>query len=333
MIIPLSLYRALIRAHALQRPFRTLLSIAGVALGVLASVAIGTANIQVLRSFEQAVTTVAGPATLEITGHDLGVDEAAITAVRAVEGVVSAAPVIEESVVVAQGNLAGQALQVLGLDLLAEAGARGFRIAQADDDVALEALLAPDALYLGRQVAADWNLKAGSLVEVTAGGRVVQLRVAGLIHHEAVGTSLWDRLAVMDIAAAQLLFQSVGRLDRIELVTTPNRPLDDIVASLRRHGYSDVEVRVSLQPAWSTDWITEEGRRKLAEAGYSPPGPTPRRASGPIPLTLTTRPRAVTCPQCGSEQTRLISEFGATLCKAHYQCGTCGEPFDHVKEI
>src|SRR5262245_19108114 len=233
MIIPLSLYRALIRAHALQRPFRTLLSIAGVALGVLASVAIGTANIQVLRSFEQAVTTVAGPATLEITGHDLGVDEAAITAVRAVEGVVSAAPVIEESVVVAQGNLAGQALQVLGLDLLAEAGARGFRIAQADDDVALEALLAPDALYLGRQVAADWNLKAGSLIEVTAGGRVVQLRVAGLIHHEAVGTSLWDRLDVMDIAAAQLLFQSVGRLDRIELVTTPNRPLDDIIASLR----------------------------------------------------------------------------------------------------
>ena len=71
MIIPL----ALIRAHALQRPFRTLLSIAGVALGVLASVAIGTANVQVLRSFEQAVTTVAGSATLEVAGHDLGIDE------------------------------------------------------------------------------------------------------------------------------------------------------------------------------------------------------------------------------------------------------------------
>ena len=93
MIIPL----ALIRAHAFQRPFRTLLSIAGVALGVLASVAIGTANVQVLRSFEQAVTTVAGSATLEVAGHDLGVDESAITAIRAVEGVVSAAPVIEES--------------------------------------------------------------------------------------------------------------------------------------------------------------------------------------------------------------------------------------------
>jgi putative ABC transport system permease protein len=233
MTIPLMLHIALIRAHALQRPFRALLSIAGVALGVLASVGIGTANLHVLRSFEQAVTTVAGPATLEIAGRDLGVDESAITAVRAVEGVVSAAPVIEESVVVAQGEPRGQALQILGLDLLAEVGTRGFQIPQADAGVELEVLLAPDALYLGRQIAADWNLGVGSVVEVMAGGRLVRLRVAGLIHNQAARSSLWDRLAIMDIAAAQLLFQSIGRLDRIELVTTPNRPLDDIVASVR----------------------------------------------------------------------------------------------------
>jgi len=233
MTIPLMLNMALIRAHALQRPYRALLSIAGVALGVLASVGIGTANMQVLRSFEQGVTTVAGPATLEIAGHDLGVDESAITAVRAIEGVVSAAPVIEESVVVVQGEPRGQALQILGLDLLAEVGMRGFEIPQANTEVALETLLAPDALYLGRQVAADWNLGVGSIVEVTAGGRLVRLRVVGLIHNQAARSSLWDRLAIMDIAAAQLLFQSTGRLDRIELVTTPDRPLDDIVASVR----------------------------------------------------------------------------------------------------
>ena len=234
MTIPLMLHLTLIRAHALQRPFRALLSIAGVALGVLASVGIGTANVQVLRSFEQAVTTVAGSATLEIAGHELGVDESVMTAVRDVDGVVSAAPVIEESVVVAQGELSGQALQILGLDLLAEVGTRGFRIAQADADVALEALLAPDALYLGRQIAADWKVGVGSVVEVMAGGRLVRLRVVGLIDTDEKSSSLWDRLAVMDIAAAQLLFQSFGRLDRIELVTTPVRSLDDIVASVRR---------------------------------------------------------------------------------------------------
>jgi putative ABC transport system permease protein len=229
MIIPL----ALIRAHAFQRPFRTLLSIAGVALGVLASVAIGTANVQVLRSFEQAVTTVAGSATLEVAGHDLGVDESAITAIRAVEGVVSAAPVIEESVVITQGEARGQVLQILGLDLLSEVGARGFQIPKAEDLDMLEMLLAPDALYLGRQVAADWHVGVGHVIEVMVGGRVVRLRIAGLIQNEEARSSLWDRLAVMDIAAAQLLFQSIGRLDRIDLVTMPGRSLDGIAASLR----------------------------------------------------------------------------------------------------
>jgi putative ABC transport system permease protein len=233
MTMPLLLPATLIRAHMLQRPFRVLLSIAGVALGVMASVAIGTANMQVIRSFEQAVTTVAGPAMLEIAGHELGVEESIITAVRAVKGVENAAPIIEESVAVAQGNLRGQTLQVLGMDLLAEIGTRGFQVLQADTSAALDELLAPDALYLGTQVAADWNLEVGSMIEVTAGGHYARLRVAGLIHNEAARSSLWDRLAVMDIAAAQLLFQSIGRLDRIELVTTPGLPLDDIAASVR----------------------------------------------------------------------------------------------------
>ena len=158
MTIPFILHLALIRAHALQRPFRALLSIAGVALGVLASVGIGTANMQVLRSFEQAVTTVAGPTTLEISGRELGVNESVITVVRAVEGVVSAAPVIEESVVVVQGESRGQTFQILGLDLLAEVGTRGFQIPQDDTEGALEALLASDALFLDR-----WRLKSQPL--------------------------------------------------------------------------------------------------------------------------------------------------------------------------
>ncbi|TKB32941.1 MAG: FtsX-like permease family protein [Nitrospira sp.] len=224
---------ALIRSHGLQQPFRTLLSIAGVALGVLASVAIGTANVQVLRSFEQAVTTVAGPSTLEIVGSDLGLDESVISAVRMAEGVASAAPVIDEAVVVAQGAQRGHVLKVLGLDLLAEVGTRGFQLTQADTEVALDTLLAPDALYLGRQVAADWNLRVGSTLEVIAGGRLVRLRVVGLIHDEAGRSSLWDRLAIMDIAAAQRLFQAIGRLDRIELVTQSGQSLDDVMASVR----------------------------------------------------------------------------------------------------
>ncbi len=108
---------------------------------------------------------------------------------------------------------------------------------------------------------------------------------------------------------------------------------DDITRVLTEGGYRDVRVDTSLTPAWSSDWITETGLRKLHEAGYSAPGPVPRPSAGPVPLTLTVRPRAVACPRCGSTQTRLVSEFGATLCKAHYTCSSCLEPFDHVKEI
>lgn len=108
---------------------------------------------------------------------------------------------------------------------------------------------------------------------------------------------------------------------------------DDIEHKLRDNGYDDIEIVTSLTPAWSTDWISDEGRRKLRETGYSVPRPAPARASGPVPLNLTARPRQLECPQCGSSNTRLTSEFGATLCKAQYRCDDCLEPFDHMKEI
>ncbi|EHY88292.1 1,2-phenylacetyl-CoA epoxidase subunit PaaD [Saccharomonospora azurea] len=107
---------------------------------------------------------------------------------------------------------------------------------------------------------------------------------------------------------------------------------DDLVHALTEAGFTDVEVRTVLHPAWSSDWITQEGRRKLAEAGIAPPGSVPRR-SGPIPLTLTPPVSRVRCPQCGSTDTAEVSRFSATACKALRRCRTCHEPFEHVKEI
>lgn len=107
---------------------------------------------------------------------------------------------------------------------------------------------------------------------------------------------------------------------------------DDLVHALREAGFADVEVRTVLHPAWSSDWITEEGRRKLAEAGIAPPGEAPRR-SGPVPLTLIPPALGVRCPQCGSPDTEEVSRFSATACKALRRCRACHEPFEHVKEI
>ena len=108
---------------------------------------------------------------------------------------------------------------------------------------------------------------------------------------------------------------------------------DDIRTTLAEAGFNRVDVRTVLSPAWSTDWISESGRRKLAEAGVAPPGRTPLRASGPIPLTLFSPPAIVPCPRCGSRTTEEFSRFGPTACTALRRCRACHEPFEHMKEI
>jgi len=108
---------------------------------------------------------------------------------------------------------------------------------------------------------------------------------------------------------------------------------DDIVAALRRAGFERASVRTVLSPAWTTDWITQAGRAKLAAAGISPPGAAPARRSGPVPLTLGRPPTGVTCPHCGHHETEQIAAFSATACRELRRCPACREPFEHVKEI
>jgi ring-1,2-phenylacetyl-CoA epoxidase subunit PaaD len=107
----------------------------------------------------------------------------------------------------------------------------------------------------------------------------------------------------------------------------------DLVHALHRAGFPSVDVRTVLSPAWSTDWIGEEGRRKLAAGGIAPPGRAPVRSPGPVPLQLGPSRRSAGCPQCGSADTEELSAFGATACKALRRCRACAEPFEHVKEI
>ncbi|GII66319.1 phenylacetate-CoA oxygenase subunit PaaJ [Sphaerisporangium krabiense] len=107
----------------------------------------------------------------------------------------------------------------------------------------------------------------------------------------------------------------------------------DLSAALRAAGYADVEIRTALTPPWTTDWIGEAGRRKLAAAGISPPGPAAPRAPGPVPVALGPVRRRPACPNCGSGETGEISRFGATACRSLWRCQACHEPFEHVKEI
>ena len=107
----------------------------------------------------------------------------------------------------------------------------------------------------------------------------------------------------------------------------------DLRRSLHDAGYPDVEVRTVLHPPWTTDWISDDGRRKLSEHGIAPPGQAPLVSQGPVPLTLGAPRRRAHCPHCGSADTEELSEFSATACKALRRCRACSEPFEHIKEI
>ena len=93
----------------------------------------------------------------------------------------------------------------------------------------------------------------------------------------------------------------------------------EIERVLREIGRDRVQVLTTFQPAWTTDWMTPEAKAKLAAYGIAPP------------RTQLTDP--ILCPRCSDEGSRLVSEFGATACKALRVCANCGEPFDHFKEI
>ena len=100
---------------------------------------------------------------------------------------------------------------------------------------------------------------------------------------------------------------------------------DDILEKLEENGIDKVTVELVLSPAWTTDWLTENGKRKLKEYGIAPPVDEVDKS------VLFAEPPVVPCPKCGSNYTKMISQFGSTACKAHYQCQECLEPFDYFK--
>jgi ring-1,2-phenylacetyl-CoA epoxidase subunit PaaD len=123
---------------------------------------------------------------------------------------------------------------------------------------------------------------------------------------------------------------------------------DDVLAALDAAKVAPFEVRISLAPAWSSDWITAAGRRKLLEAGIAPPACVSGRVGQRgvpirvVPRGSTARAASAdlwadepgsqpTCPRCGSSQTERLSEFGSTACKSLYRCRACAEPFDYFK--
>jgi ring-1,2-phenylacetyl-CoA epoxidase subunit PaaD len=136
------------------------------------------------------------------------------------------------------------------------------------------------------------------------------------------------------------IVRDVRRADPgLEVVLTPTYsgcPATEVIEqsvidALVAAGLGPVRVTMQRAPAWTTDWISEDGRRKLRDYGIAPPGPVDTGAGAPI--RIVRRQAAVACPRCGSAHTERLSAFGSTACKALYRCIACREPFEHFKPI
>ena len=109
---------------------------------------------------------------------------------------------------------------------------------------------------------------------------------------------------------------------------------ESVRSALNDAGLGPVRTRLQRAPAWTTDWISAEGRRKLHDYGIVPPGPVAIPAEG-VPMRFVPRraAAALACPRCASNNTERLAAFGSTACKALYRCIACGEPFEHFKPI
>jgi ring-1,2-phenylacetyl-CoA epoxidase subunit PaaD len=136
-------------------------------------------------------------------------------------------------------------------------------------------------------------------------------------------------LTILDLGVLRAVEVKDGR---VEVTITPtysgcpamNAIALDIEVALSNAGIRAASIRTVLSPAWTSDWLTQEGRRKLAAYGIAPPKPGGTRR-------LLFGQEIVACPRCGSGDTRLLSEFGSTACKALWRCEACREPFDYFK--
>lgn len=160
--------------------------------------------------------------------------------------------------------------------------------------------------------------------------------------YEAAARVVDPELRVVTIAELGILRAVETDGDRATVTVTPTYSgcpaMDviraDVTSALRAAGWREVEVHTQLEPAWSTDWLAESGRTKLAAAGIAPPGPAAAGRSGPVSLGLPgTGPPPPTCPHCGATDTAELSRFGSTACKALWRCQACREPFEHMKAI
>ena len=236
--------------HVTSRPFRTALTVVGVGVGVAAALAIDLANQTVFESFQRAVTQVVGEATIHIAGAERRIDEPLIERIRLHPDVQAVHPYVSQSVTLETSDGVTRASMVWGLDLLEVLGEEtGMRQSSGQEDFSLDPLLSLEAIFVDHELATSLGVARGDPVTVHLGSHQFEATVNRVLTF-ADDETRWHSMAIMDIAAAQVQLRRLGRLDGVDLVTSPGVSVDRVIQELQaRLGPSVLVTRPSQRDA------------------------------------------------------------------------------------
>jgi putative ABC transport system permease protein len=231
------LFRQFILRHLWQERLRAGAAVLGVALGIAVVIAIQLTNASSLRGFEAALETISGKTSLEITGAGLGLDETLLNQLGWLREYGQVSPVIEGDVQARTPGGGREGLRVLGVDILRDRAIRDYNLLAHADDRArrraltssefLNLLVDPQSIVVTEKFAARHSLAVGSKLALTFGDRTNDYVIRGVLKNEGAARALDGSIAVMDIAAAQLAFDRLGRLDRLDVRLREGVKVDD----------------------------------------------------------------------------------------------------------
>ena len=260
-----TLLKLLVFRDLTRHRVRTVLTVAGVALGVSIYVAMRTANVEIIRSFEASASSVTGRAALQIIGGDDGFDETLIVPVRKTLGVLEATPVLEISaILLGRDDAVRESLLVLGVDVLDQG--RFWAYSGHWERGKVEGVLAVDAITVSKAFARRHDLDIGDrmtlLVDIEPQAVVVRGVFDDTNGDESVHAHV-DGLAVMDIASAQNTFNRLGRLDRMSVVIDPDAKTADIRQRLQAIMPDGIRVQASSDRVTQVERLTRAFRVNL----------------------------------------------------------------------
>ncbi|MCI0623322.1 MAG: ABC transporter permease [Acidobacteria bacterium] len=235
------LIRQFIFRHLAKQWLRAVVAILGIALGVAVVVSVQMANAGSLRGFEMAIETLSGKAALEIVGAGPGLEEIRLSGLGWLAEYGQVSPVLEGEARFQTSTSGSESLRVLGIDILSDRSFRDYRLLEFDRQQRepstrefLDLLIDPTSVILTEKFAVRFGLAVGNPVTLILGDHLQNFVIRGLLRNEGPARAMDGNLAVMDIAAAQLALNRLGRLDRLELLPNPGPSLEALRDIIQR---------------------------------------------------------------------------------------------------